>query len=78
MPSFVNFYIALLDEIKSNLKLLSDYQRPTNSSILEDFQKYISQASVEPYAIKRRHMFLQDALRYYVNPKTKGRIIGGK
>jgi uncharacterized protein DUF262 len=78
MPSFVNFYTTLLDEIKSNLKLLSHYDKPTNSIVLEDFQKYISQASVEPYAIKRRHLFLQNAFRYYVDPKTKGRIIGEK
>lgn len=78
MSSFVSFYIALLDDIKSNLKLLSNYEKPTNSTILEDFQKYISQASVEPYAIKRRNLFLQNAFKYYVNPKTKGRIIGDK
>ena len=51
---FVKFYLGLLDDIKKNLKLLSGYKRPTNRMILEDFQKYISQASVEPYAIKRR------------------------
>ena len=51
---FVKFYLGLLDDIKKNLKLLSGYKRPTNQMILEDFQKYISQASVEPYAIKRR------------------------
>jgi hypothetical protein len=78
MSSFVNFYMAMLDEIKSNLKLLRDYEKPSNPTILEDFQKYISQASVEPYAIKRRNLFLQNAFKYYVNPKTKGRIIGDK
>ncbi len=74
---FVKFYLALLDEIKKNLKLLSSYKRPTNPTILEDFQKYISQASVEPYAIRRRNQFLETAFEHYLNPKTKNKIIGG-
>lgn len=43
--------------------------------ILEEFQKYISQASVEPGAIKRRDQFLERAFKFYVDPKTKGRIV---
>jgi hypothetical protein len=73
---FSKFYVALLDEIRSNLKLLTKYQKPTNATILEEFQKYISQASVEPYAIKRRHLFLEKAFTYFLAPKTKGKIIG--
>jgi len=76
--SFVAFYIRLLNEIKNNLKLLSKFREPTNKAILEDFQKYISQASVEPYAIKRRHLFLEKAFDYFLAPKTKGQIIGSK
>jgi hypothetical protein len=45
---------------------------------LEDFQKYISQASVEPYAIKRRNLFLEKAFEYYRDPRTNGKIIGSK
>ena len=78
VPRFVEFYISLLEQIKDNLKLLSDYEKPANSTILEDFQKYISQASVESYAIKRRNLFLQKAFTYYLDPKTKGKIIGAK
>jgi hypothetical protein len=70
--------MTLLEDTKINLQLLRDYERPTNSIILEEFQKYISQASVEPYAIKRRNLFLEGALSYYLEPKTKGKVIGTK
>jgi hypothetical protein len=78
VPRFVEFYVSLLEQIKDNLKLLSNYEKPTNPTILEDFQKYISQASVEAHAIKRRNLFLQKAFKYYVDSKTKGKIIGAK
>lgn len=77
VPEFVAFYVKLLDEIKTNLKLVSRFREPTNRTILEEFQKHISQASVEPYAIKGRHRFLEKAFQYYIDPKTKGSIIGG-
>jgi hypothetical protein len=75
IPEFVRFFIALLDEIKHNLHLLTNYQEPTNTAVLENFQKYISQASVEPYAIRRRHEFLERAFQYYRSVKGKGKII---
>lgn len=75
---FAKFYVKLLDEIKNNLKLLTNYNKPTNPTILENFQKYISQASVEPYAIKGRNQFLEKAFQYYLGPKTRGEIIGSK
>jgi hypothetical protein len=78
IPEFVEFYVKLLDEIKNNLNLLSKFREPTNPTILEEFQKYISQASVEPYAIKRRNLFLNKAFEYYLDPRTKGKIIRGK
>jgi hypothetical protein len=78
VPRFVEFYVSLLEQIKDNLKLLSNFEKPTNPTILEDFQKYISQASVEAYAIKRRNLFLQRAFKHYLDPKTKGKIIGTK
>jgi hypothetical protein len=67
--------VTLLDEIKDNLRLLSRYENPDNTVVLEEFQKYVSQASVEPYAIKRRHEFLERAFSYYRSPKGKGRIL---
>lgn len=76
IPEFVKFFVKLLDEIKENLQLLTQYKRPKNPSILEEFQKYVSQASVEPYAIKRRNLFLEKAFEYYLEPKTKGKVIG--
>src|SRR6266704_1080571 len=76
IAKFAKFYLALIDEIKRNLRLLSDFLPPQNQAILEEFQKYISQASVEPYSVKRRHKFLEKAFKHYLNPKTKGSIIG--
>lgn len=73
---FAKFHLVLLSEIKKNLKLLSDFLPPQNQTILEEFQKYVSQASVEPYSVKRRHKFLEKAFKYYLDPKTRGRIIG--
>lgn len=76
VPKFAEFYLALLGDIKKNLRLLSNFLPPQNQTILEEFQKYISQASVEPYSVKRRHIFLEGAFKYYLDSKTKGRIIG--
>jgi Protein of unknown function DUF262 len=78
VPDFVRFYVKLLDHIKVNLKLLSRFREPTNRTILEGFQRHISQASVEPYAIRSRDGFLAKAFEYYLDPNTKGKIIGGK
>ncbi|HYV20048.1 MAG TPA: DUF262 domain-containing protein [Verrucomicrobiae bacterium] len=72
---FATFYGLLLDEVKHNLGLLAKYQNPDNSLILEQFQKYVSQASVESYAIKRRHGFLEKAFAYYRSPKGKGKVM---
>jgi len=77
IDDFAKFYAKLLFEIKDNLKLLSRLKEPTNPTILEGFQKYISQASVEPYAIKRRNVFLESAFEYFNSPRTKGKIPGG-
>jgi hypothetical protein len=78
VPSFVTFYAKLLAEIKSDLKLLTKYRKPTNPTILEQFQKHISQASVEPHAIESRDRFLTNAFRYYLDARTKGEVIGSK
>ncbi len=78
VTKFGTFYVKLLEEIKNNLKLLSKYREPTNPTILEGFQRHISQASVEPYAIKSRDRFLAKAFEYYLDPKTRGKIIGGQ
>jgi hypothetical protein len=75
---FAKFYIALLEEIKMNQKLLSAFRVPKNSKVLEEFQKYISQASAEPYSFKRRDKFLDKAFEYYLAPETEGTIIGNK
>ena len=76
IPKFSKFYLKLLEEIKRNTAQLSNYERPSNSYLMEDFQKYILQASVEAYSIKRRHDFLEKTFAHYVNSKTRGRIMG--
>ncbi len=75
VSEFVKFFVKLLHEIGENLKLLTRFKSPENSTVLEEFQKYVSQASVEPYAIKRRHEFLEKAFKYFLEPKTKGKIL---
>ena len=78
LPRFVQFYLRLLQEIGDNLALLREYEKPTNRAVLEGFQKHISQASVESRAIRGRDDFLGRAFEYYLDPKTKGKIIGSK
>ncbi len=75
LRDFAKFFIKLLQEVKENMKLISEYKNPNNPYILENFQKYVLQASVEGYSVKRRHEFLSRAFEYYLNPKTKGKII---
>ena len=77
IPSFARFFLKLLGEIKSNMELLSNYHPPRNSVVMDEFQKYVLQASVEAYSIKRRHLFLERAFDYFLNERTKGKIIGG-
>lgn len=76
VADFVKFFLRLLDEIKENLKLLAEFREPRNKRILEGFQRHISQASVEPYAIRGRDQFLAEAFDYY--RKSKGKIVGNK
>lgn len=76
MDKFAAFYLTLLNEIKSNMGLIAKYKEPTNPTVLDGFQKYILQASVEPYSIKRRHEFVKKAFKHYLQPRTKGQILG--
>jgi hypothetical protein len=78
IPHFAKFYVKLLGEIKDNMELIARYEKPTNPMVMEEFQKYILQASVEPYSIRRRHDFLESAFKYFLNAKTKGKIVGAK
>jgi len=71
---FASFYEELLNEIKNNLRLINQYTPPSNPFILETFQKYIAQASVEANSIKRRHDFLEKAFEHY---QRTGEIING-
>ncbi len=75
IPQFVKFYFKLLDEIKKDMESLRKYEIPRNSTVLEKFQKYILQASVEPYSIRERDEFLKTAFKHYLNSKTQGEII---
>ena len=78
IPQFSEFYAKLLNVIKKNMTLLSKYKKPSNTKVMDEFQKFNLQASVESYSIKRRHDFLKEAFDYYMNPKNKKKIIGGK
>lgn len=78
LSQFAEFYEKLLKEIKENLALLRKYDPPKNKVIIDEFQRYISQASVEKYSLKNRNEFLKKAFQYYLDLKTKGKIIGSK
>lgn len=76
VSDFAAFYIALLDEIKRNMEFIKRYKNPENREVMEQFQKYILQASVEPSSLRRRNDFLKEAFRYFIDPATKGKLIG--
>jgi len=78
ISKFVEFFIKMLNEIDYNMELLRKYKRPENTYLMEEFQKYILQASVEQYSIRRRHEFLKRAFDYYLDSETKGKIINSK
>jgi len=78
IPKFAEFYLKLLDKIKENMELLKNYEKAENANLMEGFHKYILQASVEAYSIRRRHDFIKKAFEYYLNLETKGKIIGSK
>jgi Protein of unknown function DUF262 len=63
---FAGFYVKLLHEIREDLERLTKYQQPKNRLVLENFQKHVTQASVEPSAIRRRHEFVEKAFNYYL------------
>jgi hypothetical protein len=69
LPKFAKFYISLLNEISENMESISKYQKPANPYILEGFQKYVTQASVEGYSINRRHKFLIKAFDHFLKTK---------
>jgi len=78
ITKFAQFYSKLLDAIKSNMELLRNFEQPKNPTVMEEFQKYILQASVEGYSIRRRHLFLEKAFKYYLDSGAAGEIIGDK
>lgn len=73
IPEFATFYIKLLDTIKENMGQLRIYKPPPNIEVQDKFQKYVLQASVEPYSIRNRHNFLTKAFEEY---QRTGKIIG--
>lgn len=75
---FTKFYLKLLKEIKRGMDRIRNYEKPRNPTVLEEFQRYVTQASVEAYSIKRRHDFIDKAFQYFLQSKTKGLIIGAK
>lgn len=78
VDEFARFFIKFLHEIKQNMDLLAKMERPHNKFIIEEFQKYVLQASVEGYSIERRHKFLSKAFSYYLSSRTSKKIISGE
>jgi hypothetical protein len=58
------------------MEFIKKYRSVENTEVMEGFQKYILQASVEPSSIRRRDKFLERAFRYYMDPTTSGKLIG--
>ena len=71
IPQFVEFYLKLLNAIREEMTKLRKFEPPNNTVILDQFQKYILQASVESYSIKRRHKFLKTAFDYHNKHSNK-------
>jgi len=78
MTQFAAFYTKLLEEIRRNMEFIKRYQSAENAEVMEEFQKYILQASVEPSSIRRRDRFLGRAFEYFMNPASKGGLLGAK
>jgi hypothetical protein len=76
IPNFVVFYLGLLDEIRKNMEVVRKFKSAENGLVMEQFQKYILQASVEPSSIRRRNEFLKKAFAYFMDPATRGKVIG--
>lgn len=70
---FARFLVMLLDGIKEDLVRITNYEKPKNRLVLETFQKHVTQASVEPSAIRRRHEFVEKAFKHYLK---SGAILG--
>lgn len=73
ISKFAEFYEELLNTINSDMKQIREYKRPSNRRVLDAFQKYILQASVEVYSIKRRHAFLTKAFDKF---QKTGKLVG--
>ncbi|MEW6722042.1 MAG: DUF262 domain-containing protein [Candidatus Micrarchaeota archaeon] len=70
LKHFVEFFILLMDELTAQVELIKHFKEPTNRVVLEKFQKYLQQASVESYSLTNRHQFLDEAFSYYIEKKT--------
>lgn len=66
VKQFAHFLVMLLNDIKEDLVRLTNYEKPKNRLVLETFQKHVTQASVEPSAIRRRHEFVDKAFKHYL------------
>ena len=78
IADFARFYTKLLSEIKDNLALINDLEAPSNKIVIDEFQRYITQASVEPYSLRGRDAYLKKAFKHYLSAATKGKILGSK
>lgn len=75
IEKFAEFYVKLLSRISQESKKQNEYIQIDNKAILQEFQKYLMQASAEPKSIKFRHEFLDKAFKQYLK---NGSIYGDK
>lgn len=66
VKQFARFLVMLLAGIREDLVRITNYEKPKNRLVLETFQKHVTQASVEPSAIRRRHEFVEKAFKHYL------------
>jgi hypothetical protein len=66
IKKFADFYLELLSKIDSDLKRINAAIAPENRTIILEFHQNITQASVEPYSLERRHNFLKIAFEFYL------------
>jgi hypothetical protein len=64
---FVEFYLKFLETLEEQTQKGLDYDRKYRD--LLNFQTYVTQASVEKYAIEGRHKILKDYFEYYIKNK---------
>jgi len=64
LARFVKFYLLFLDTLEQEAQKGLDYDHKYRD--LLNFQTYVTQASVEKYAVERRHKMLTEYFEFYI------------